>query len=313
MSAYRWSREQCFRLIIFKHLREAALFQGSLSEKHKGNNMVVEYEIAKLKIRFITDFDIFQNGFSPLFVSSFEKSDVDINIALGDINVDDVPLYSDEFVEVLKNKDKYTVIYFTVDKGKKNNYFSVCGNNCILSRDCNDPLKDMFHFWGRIDLPHILISHRRLMLHCSYIISNGKAILFCGKSGIGKSTQAELWKNFAGAEIINGDKAVVYSENGKLYAASLPIAGTSNICSNKTAEVKAIVILSQNTKNEAEEVSTSEKISLLASNCLFDVWRDGEIIDVIELCSEFFQLAEVIKYGCLPDNSAVEELKKVIE
>lgn len=276
--------------------------------------MIAEYEIAKLNIRVITDFDIIQSGSSPLFASSFEKSDVDIRITLGDINVDDVPVYSDNFVKVFRSKDNfYTVLYYLCENGKIINHFSACGNNCILSRECNALSRDMYHFWSMIDLPHILIQHRRLMLHCSYIISNGKAILFCGKSGIGKSTQAELWKEFAGAEIINGDKAVIYSENGKLYASSLPISGTSNICSDKTAEVEAFVILSQNTQNDIKEINSAERVSLLASNCLFDVWRDGEMIDVIELCSEFSQLAKIVKFECLPDKSAVEDLKKVIE
>lgn len=276
--------------------------------------MIVEYEIAKLNIRVITDFDISQTGSSQFFTSSFETSDVDIKISLGDINVVDIPVYSDNFVDVFKNKDNnYTVIYYTTENAKKINHFSVCGNKCILSRDCNTSSRDMFHFWGMIDFPHILIQNRRLMLHCSYIINNGKAILFCGKSGIGKSTQAKLWQQFNNAEIINGDKAIVFSENGKLYASSLPISGTSNICSNKTAEVEAIIILSQNTQNEVKEISASEKVTFLASNSILDIWRDGELLDVIELCSEFSMLAPVINYGCLPDKSAVEELKKVIE
>lgn len=296
-------------------LWEAVLFTGQPPGKtYKGFNMIVEYEIAKLNIRIVTDFDIFQNGFSSLFASSFEKSDVDIKITLDDINVDDVPVYSDDFIDVYQNKDDdYTVIYYEIEKGKKINHLSVCGNNCILSRKCNAPSKDMFHFWGMIGLPHILIQHRRLMLHCSYIISNGKAILFCGKSGIGKSTQAKLWKDFADAEIINGDKAVVYSENGKLYAASLPISGTSKICLNQTSEIQAIIILFQNTKNSVDEIGISEKVSLLASNAVYDFWRDGETVNVVELCSEFSKLTKIVKYGCLPNQSAVEDLKKVIE
>lgn len=277
--------------------------------------MIINYEIAKLNICIITDFDMLQSGFSPLFATSFDKSDVNVNISLGDIETDNNTVYSDSTVEVYRNIDNsYKKVYYIKGfNNKKSNHFSVCGSNCVLSRECKASGRDMYHFWGMIDLPHILIQNQRLMLHCSYIISNGKAVLFCGKSGTGKSTQADIWEKFGGAKIVNGDKAVIYAENGKLYAASLPIAGTSNICLNETAEIKAIVVLMQGKENSVEVLSASDKVSLVASNVIFDVWRDGESLDVIDLCAKMTQLTNVIQYKCLPDRSAFEYLNKVIE
>lgn len=276
--------------------------------------MIFEYEISKLNIRILSDFEILQNGSSPLFASSFEKSDIDINMTLGNVNVDGVPVYSDDLVDVFCDKDNnFNAVYYIYMGGKKANHFLLCEHNGVLSADSEKAGRDMLYLWGMIDLPHILVQHQRIMLHCSYIISNGKAVLFCGKSGVGKSTQAQLWKDVEGAEIINGDKAVVFAEDGKLYAASLPISGTSQICSNETAEIKAIVLLAQGTENKSEILSPAEKASMLAANVILDVWRDGEMVDVVDLCSEFSQLTNVIRYECLPNESAVEYLKKVIE
>ncbi len=276
--------------------------------------MIADYEIAKLNIRIITDFDMQQSGSSYLFSSSFDNSDVEISIASGNIKTEDTPVYSDEFIKAYRCSDNaYSVVYYIVKNGKSINHFAAADNNCVLSCDCEAQSRDMIHFWGMIGLPHIFIEHRRLMLHCSYIVSDGKAILFCGKSGVGKSTQARLWEKYAGAKIINADKAVIYSENGKLYASSLPISGTSDICLNETAEVKAIVNLAKGDMNSARLSGAAEKASVLAQNCYFDFWRDGETVNVIDLCSEFSCLTSVIRFECLPEKSAVEYLKKVIE
>ena len=42
------------------------------------------------------------------------------------------------------------------------------------------------------------------ILHASYVVRDGKALLFSAPSGTGKSTQAEFWHTRRGCDIING-------------------------------------------------------------------------------------------------------------
>ena len=60
-------------------------------------------------------------------------------------------------------------------------------------------------------------------------------ILFSGPSGIGKSTQAALWQRYAGAEIVNGDRALVRPDTGTV--SGVFYAGTSGISRNVTASL----------------------------------------------------------------------------
>lgn len=277
--------------------------------------MILNYEVAKVNIRIETDFDVLQSQASPLFLTDSESFDVKIDIHLGDANIKGKKVFSGEFSDVIETEDgEYVTVYYGSDNKTQNFILrkSDNGYSCILNSQCPQTGRDMYCFWGYINLPSIFIERKKLLLHCSYIIYNGKAILFCGKSGIGKSTQAELWKKYAGAEIINGDKAVVYSENGTLYASSLPIAGSSGICSNKTAEVAAIVLLEQSDGNEVMKTTYANGVVSLLSNCLFDVWKEYEINKAIDICSEVCSAANVIRYRCTPDKSAVDCLKVVI-
>ena len=63
-----------------------------------------------------------------------------------------------------------------------------------------------------------LFQNRIIHLHSSYIIYHDKAILFTGPSGIGKTTQAELWRDYQGAEIINGDVTLIRKWDGRYCA-----------------------------------------------------------------------------------------------
>ncbi len=52
-----------------------------------------------------------------------------------------------------------------------------------------------------------------LTFHCSYILHQNRAILFAAPSGTGKSTQAALWEKYRGAEIIIGDRGLLFRRN----------------------------------------------------------------------------------------------------
>ncbi len=80
-----------------------------------------------------------------------------------------------------------------------------------------------------LDFPDILLSFGAAVMHGSFIIKNGKAVLFTADKQVGKSTQAALWEKYAGAKIINGDRAAIRQENGKLYAYGIPYCGSSDI------------------------------------------------------------------------------------
>ena len=80
----------------------------------------------------------------------------------------------------------------------------------------------------------ILADAGMLVLHSSYIVTRQEqGILFSGPSGIGKSTQAALWQRYAGAEIVNGDRAWCGPIRGPSAACSMQgppaSAGTSRL------------------------------------------------------------------------------------
>ena len=63
--------------------------------------------------------------------------------------------------------------------------------------------------FNRIGMETLLLQHKALLLHASLIKYEGKALAFAGPSGVGKSTQADLWRNHLGARILNGDRAIL--------------------------------------------------------------------------------------------------------
>lgn len=158
----------------------------------------------------------------------------------------------------------------------------------------------------------MLAEHGGVVLHSSYIITQrGEALLFSAPSGTGKSTQAELWRKFAGAKVINGDRALVKAENG-VAANGILFSGTSGISENVTAPLRAIVLLRQSEKNEIRSVSGKEAFMRLLPQCSYYPDEEENLRIVTDILAEIISAVPVYDFGCVPEKSAVTALNEVL-
>lgn len=147
-----------------------------------------------------------------------------------------------------------------------------------------------------------------LVLHSAYIVTSaGKAILFSGPSGVGKSTQAALWERCAGARVVNGDRALV--DVGKKTANGIFYSGTSGISENVTAPVRAIVLLGQGSENRVFVPSPQAAFAGVLSQCAYYDW-DARSAEKMTACvARLVSDVPVLRMDCLPDATAVDALR----
>lgn len=158
-----------------------------------------------------------------------------------------------------------------------------------------------------------LLRHRLPVLHASYIDYCGSGVIFTAPSGTGKSTQAELWRRYEGAEIINGDRVLLGKRNGRWYAHGYPCCGSSRICVNRSLPLTAIVVLAQGDNNQIDTLSVPQKIRALSSATEIFTWDSHEIELAISIAEETAAQIPVFRLTCTPDQNAVETLKQYLE
>ncbi|MBS1401761.1 MAG: hypothetical protein HPZ79_02090 [Oscillospiraceae bacterium] len=166
--------------------------------------------------------------------------------------------------------------------------------------------------WLGVGLQHQLLLRGMVLLHASCIDAGGCAILFAAPSGTGKSTQAALWEQTRGAEIINGDKIAVGFADGRPCAFGVPVSGTSGICKNAVLPLRAIVLLSQAGENEAHRLRGGAALAQVCGNAVFDDWRLGEAALLMERVSRVLADVPVLALACTPDERAVETLEQAL-
>lgn len=185
---------------------------------------------------------------------------------------------------------------------------------CYFNKDIlqEKPL-DASKFLSSAGLHSKLLQKGAVILHASYIDWNGKAILFAGRSGVGKSTQADLWAEHERAEIINGDRTLLRKRDGRWHAYGYPCCGSSKICVNRTLPLAAIVLLQHGDKNEIMDISIAQKYQALVAGSEMYLWDEKELETVSQIAGEILTDIPVIKYSCRPDKEAVSVLKQKLE
>ncbi len=171
--------------------------------------------------------------------------------------------------------------------------------------------KDIFN---AMCLDLIMAHHNRVILHSAYITYRGEGIVFTAPSGTGKSTQAELWANsHDDVEIINGDRSILSCDGDRAMVHGLPFCGTSGICKNVSAPLRAAVVLRQGRENRIRRLEPAEAIRLLMSECAVSPWDSDGTRNILDLLIRIVERIPVYYFSCVPDQSAVRVLEEALE
>ena len=110
-----------------------------------------------------------------------------------------------------------------------------------------------------------LYLHGGLMLHASAVELDGRAYLFSGPSGIGKSTHTREWEMQFSARIFNDDKPALRERDGVWYAYGTPWCGKSGININMRAPVAGICFLRRGDRAAIRRLSPIEAVAAIIS------------------------------------------------
>lgn len=164
-----------------------------------------------------------------------------------------------------------------------------------------------------LDLPHLLICEGGFLLHASFIGYGDGAILFTAPSGTGKSTQAQLWCDHMGAELVNGDRAAVRIVDGRVFACGTPYSGSSPVRRNVTLPLKAIVCLTQAPENAIRRLRGAGAFRAVWEGCTVHVWDRAAVELATRTVSGVVGAVPVYHLACTPDIRAAELLKHTME
>ncbi len=164
-----------------------------------------------------------------------------------------------------------------------------------------------------LPMREIFLHFGTLFLHASQIAYNGRGILFAAPSGTGKTTQARLWQEFCGAEIICNDRTLLRKHGGVWHTYGYPLDGSEPVRSGAVNRLGCVVLLEQGKENRVQRLSPGKAVGPLMRQAVMDCWSAEAREGVMNLLFSLLEDVPVFLLSCTPDQHAVEVLKGKLE
>lgn len=238
-------------------------------------------------------------------------NDADFQLLLGcDVKPSGCEIYkSDEYDFAIFESDSVFCIKFA-DIASGNKYllefdknFKEYRTDMSAEHICKDVLNNML----MLSFTFATIDKKSLMIHSSVAVLNGKAYMFLGKSGTGKSTHCRLWlKNFKNADILNDDNPILKFENGETVVYGSPWSGKGAVYKNERYKVGGIARLAQAPYNKIERRTGAKAFALLYSSCSKLPWSEACMNALCATLSDIVGTTPIYYLECLPDDAAAQ-------
>lgn len=172
---------------------------------------------------------------------------------------------------------------------------SLSGHNCMLA--INDSLMILY----ALATAH----HDTALFHAAVVSKGGKAYMFLGKSGTGKSTHARLWLNHVeGTELVNDDNPVARVADGAVTVYGSPWSGKTPCYRNVSYPLGGIVRLSQAPYNKIRRLTGVEAYAAIVPSISGKRW-DPAVADGLHATENALaSIVPIWHLECLPDETA---------
>ena len=171
--------------------------------------------------------------------------------------------------DFLTNEQGSADIIIRADLYKTEKYPNFDEHGVAYMESCIQFCRQLIHFNG-------------FYLHSSAVELDGKAYLFSGPCGMGKSTHARLWQQLHGdaAQVFNDDKPALRYLDGQWFAYGTPWCGKDGINQNKKVPLAGICFLRRGQENTIRRLNEMEASTRILSQTMRR-FKDVERLDLL--------------------------------
>jgi serine kinase of HPr protein (carbohydrate metabolism regulator) len=153
-----------------------------------------------------------------------------------------------------------------------------------------------------------LLQYNGLMFHASAIAYAGKAYLFSGPSGVGKSTHTGFIKEAFGEKvlIINDDKPALRYVDGCWYVYGTPWSGKDGINQNIKVPLAGICFLKQGMQNHIRRLTAAEAVPQMFMQTNFPLKKKENMHRLLSAIEALVQQIPIYELENLPVQAAAQ-------
>ena len=152
------------------------------------------------------------------------------------------------------------------------------------------------------------VEQGRIPIHGSCIVNDGRAYLFLGESGTGKSTHTRLWRQYIqGSMLLNDDSPIIYAGDDGIFIYGSPWSGKTPCYHQEKYPLCGCVRLSQAPYNNITRLPLLKAYAALHPSCPPEFAYDDTLYSGIsDTLDKILTSVGIYHLECLPDEDAAK-------
>jgi hypothetical protein len=167
-------------------------------------------------------------------------------------------------------------------------------------------------------LDELLFQHRlaregALEVHACGLIVDGRAVLFAGRSGAGKSTTGRLWRKLRrGTRVLSDDRVVLRARRGRPWAYGTPWHGEGGFAMPDAKPLAVVFFLRHAKRTRVTRLPQPQAAARLYARTFPPVWDADAVGRTLEACASTAAAVPCYDLAFTPDRTAVDAVLDVL-
>ncbi len=155
--------------------------------------------------------------------------------------------------------------------------------------------------------------HGMFVIHSASILYKGKAWLFSGCSGTGKSTHTALWNKIYNTPVLNGDLNIISIKDNLPVTYGLPWCGTSEIFTTASYPLGGIIFLRKAAVNNVVKLTNYDQALSIMQRMVSPSWDVTLLQKNLDFAENIIQKIPVYRLDCTKEPEAASVIKSKID
>jgi hypothetical protein len=158
----------------------------------------------------------------------------------------------------------------------------------------------------------LLLRDRGVVLHASGLTIDGRAFLFLGRSGAGKTTLSRLFLSRQDRCVLSDDRMIACKSADGFTAWGTPWPGDLGVAVNQSAPLKGIFFLHKSDASQVRAISARQALDQLLAVVSIP-WYDRKLVATgLQLCEQLLAQVPLYELHFRPDEGVVDTLRPFV-
>lgn len=162
-------------------------------------------------------------------------------------------------------------------------------------------------------LMYFLAPRQGMLTHAAGVARGGKAFIFPGASGAGKSTFSGLLAEARIGKLLSDERMIVREIDGAMQAFGTPWAGTAGIARNASAPLAGIFFLKHGQNNNIEKLTAGAALDKFLPLISIPWYDPDAMARIIAFAKQVVAQVPAYELCFKPDRSAVDFFRQFIK